>query len=211
MKKIIILFIVFFATHQLSARGLWRSTRFDLAAGISGKTEANTSISPEGVVNNSFQGNGALVFVGLGKHVNNGLWGEIRFSMQALEATQEISGTKVSNHAVVLMPMMLGVRQYFLHNVETGFQPSVFILGGLVAGFETRQEVGLITKTESHSESSLGAQVGGSVDILLTNWLSLQFGGAYLFMQDFSTPFNGQVNFDGWSASFGLSIFIGRQ
>jgi len=211
-KKRLLMIVILLGLLSVSyAQGLQRSTRLGFSFGILGEMNTISEVTPTGKVVNSFNGNGALISLNLAKHIHNGLWGEIQLGIHALEATSKVEGFKVSNHAVALMPIMLGFRTYFFHNLDTGFQPSLYLLGGPIIGTEAKQEVGWIVTNESHSETTFGAEAGATVDILFFSWFALQLGGGYTFMQDFSTPLNGQVNFNGWHAALGLSFFLGRQ
>ncbi len=149
--------------------------------------------------------------MGLGLHIRRGLWGDLKIEVQALEVTSEVPGYTTWNHAVALMPLMVGFRAYPLHREDTGFQPYVSVGAGPIIGVEATQKVGVVVINESHSETTIGANVGGGVDLLLTSWFGFEFSGGYTFMSDFSDPLGGETNFDGWDASFGICFFLGKQ
>ena len=123
----------------------------------------------------------------------------------------EINLGRETNHAVAIMPIMLGLRIYIFHGLDTGFQPYFLAAGGPVIAMEATQQVGLVTVNESHTETTVAAKLGAGVNILLMNWFSIDVSGGYMSMSDFSTPLNGTENFGGWNASFGFSFFLGRQ
>ncbi len=207
----LVLMASLFAAQVSFAGGLSRSTRISAKVGMMNKAEASSSVSAAGTVKNSYEGEGAFASVELGRHVAAGLWGDLLLGMHALEAKSEVNFWGTTNHAVAIMPIMLGLRTYIFHALDTGFQPYFLAAGGPVIGMEATQKVGLVTVNESHTETTVGAKLGAGVNMLLTNWFSIDVSGGYMFMSDFSAPLNGTENFGGWNASFGISFFLGRQ
>lgn len=195
----------------LTAAGLQRTTRFDFKAGFGDHAEASSVVSPIGVVSNSYESSSGVASMGLGLHIRRGLWGDLRIGVQALDVTSEVLGYNTWNHAVALMPLMIGFRAYPLHREETGFQPYFSAAAGPIIGVEATQKVGVVIINESHSETTVGANVGGGVDLLLTSWFGFEISGGYTFMNDFAKPLGGETNFNGWDASFGICFFLGRQ
>ena len=193
------------------ADGLRRTTRFDFKAGFGEHAEATSVVSPIGLVSNSYASSSGVASLGLGLHIRRGLWGDLKIGVQALEVTSEVLGYTTRNHAVALMPLMVGFRTYPLYREDTGFQPYVSVGAGPIIGVEAMQKVGIVVINESHSETTLGANIGAGVDLLLTSWFGFDFSGAYTFMNDFSKPLGGETSFNGWDASFGICFFLGRQ
>ncbi|NOY57507.1 MAG: hypothetical protein GXO75_01045 [Calditrichaeota bacterium] len=200
-----------FVAHSSFAGGLFRSTRISAKVGMMNQADASSSITAAGTIKNSYEGQGAFGSLEIGRHVAGGLWGDLSLGIHALEAKSEINFWGETNHAVAIMPIMLGLRTYIFHGLDTGFQPYFLAAGGPVIGIEATQKVGLVTVNESHTETTVGAELGAGVNMLLTNWFSIDVSGGYMFMSDFSTPLNGTENFGGWNASFGFSVFLGRQ
>jgi len=195
MKSRIIIFsiILLFVLIQLTiAQGLWRSKRLDVKAGITENAESRVTIAPTELVTTSFHSSGVSSSFGYGAHIQEGLWGDFRIEFRGLQAETKIGYLgKVSNHAVGLKPIMIGLRYYPFHDMDTGFQLFGFVSGG--------------------PETTLGGKFGGGVDFMLTNWLAIEVAGAYLSMQEFKQPLNGATQFNGWDVTFGLNLFLGEQ
>lgn len=199
------------AVSLSQAAELCRSTRVDFKVGFMDRAQANTTISPVGVVTNSYESSGGLASMGLGVKIRDGFWGDFSIGVRGLEVSSEVRNLTTFNHAVALMPFMVGFRAYPLYREETGFQPYLFAAGGPIIGAEASERVGYVTVVESHSETTMGANVGGGVDLLLTNWFAFEFSGGYTFMNDFAKPLGGETNFNGWDASLGLCFFFGKR
>ncbi len=205
--------ILIFVLSQITvAQGLWRSKRISLNTGLTDNAEAHVTISPTEVVTNSFQSSSVSSSFGFGAHIDEGLWGDFRMEFRGLQAETKIGHPgKVSNHAVGLLPVMIGLRYYLFHDMDTGFQPFIFASGGPIIGMEASNEVGVYIENEAHTETTLGGKYGGGVDFMLTNWLAIEVAGGYLSMREFKEPLNGSTKFNGWDVIFGISLFLGEQ
>lgn len=193
-------------------QGLERSTRINVNAGFGNNAESNATITQDGMVNSSFKGNGVHGALGIGKHIDSGLWGDFSFETRGMEGEAMVFNTnQVATHAVALMPIMVGLRYYLFQDIDTGFQPFFHVAAGPVIGAESSNEVGTNISHKAHTETTMGWKYGGGVDFMLTNWLAIEMAGNYLGVQDFKTPLNGATNFNGWSVSFGVCLFFGAQ
>jgi len=207
---VILLSIQLTLAHE--QQGLWRSTRINVNAGFGDKAESHATIINDDLVNTSFSGSGVHGALGIGKHIDSGLWGDFSLETRGMNGEAKVSfSDDVSTHAVALMPIMVGLRYYLFQDIDTGFQPFFHIAAGPVIGAESTNQVGTSISHEAHSETTMGWKYGGGVDFMLTNWLALEMAGSYLNMQDFKTPLNGATNFNGWSVSFGVCLFLGAQ
>ena len=215
MKTRIILLsiiLIFVISQITAAQGLWRSKRLDVKAGLTDNAEAHVTVAPTELVTNSFHSSGVSSSFGFGTHIDEGLWGDFRMEFRGLQAETKVGYLgEVSNHAVGLMPIMIGLRYYLFHDMDTGFQPFGYASGGPIIGMEASNEVGVFVENQAHTETTMGWKLGGGVDLLLTNWLAIEVAGGYLSMQEFKEPLNGATEFNGWDVTFGISLFLGEQ
>ena len=211
-KQIIFaLLFTLFITQAAFSAGLYRSTRINFNAGMMENMTAAVTTTPYGSVTTSYDGSGAVATLGFGTHITEGLWGNFRLGFHALEATNQVAWYGEINHTVGLAPIMVGFRNYLLSEYESGFQPYISVNAGPIIGVEATQKVGLVTITESHTETTLGSRLGAGVDFLFTSWFGLELDGGYIFMNDFKEAINGEDNYNGWDASFGITFFLGNQ
>lgn len=210
-KNIIIALLFIFAfAHLTFADGLYRSKRINLNAGLMEDMSANVTTMP-GHVETNVDGSGGVGTLGIGTHINESLWGEFRIGYHSIEAGTKTTWYGEKNHAVGLIPIMVGVRNYLLNEYDSGFQPYISLITGPVVGMEAKQEAGLVTTNETTTQTTFGSRVGGGVDFLFTSWFGIEFDGGYIFMNDFKEPLSGQDNYNGWDASVGITFFWGNQ
>ena len=215
MKKMILLSVMmvcaYYNSYACEYHGFNRTTRISGAVGIADQASAESRVTSSGNVTQSFNGGGVSSTFGLGMHIEDGLWGDFSMQARALEAETEINTAGVATHSAGVMPIMIGLRFYPFFDNPTHFQPFVFLQGGPIIAFEESNEVNWDVSSEAHTETTMGYQYGGGVNLLLTDWLAFDVTGGYLKMNKLKNPINGAERLDGWDLSFGLSLFWGRQ
>lgn len=207
---IIALLFTFFVAQSAFSDGLFRSKRINLNAGLMENMSANVTTTP-GYTESKVDGSGGVGTMGFGTHINESLWGELQIGYHSIDAGTQTTWFGEKNYAVGFMPIMVGVRNYFLYEYDSGFQPYISITAGPIIGLEAKQEAGLVTANETKKETTFGSKIGGGVDFLFTSRLGMELDGGYIFMNDFKEPLNGQNNYNGWNASLGITFFWGNQ
>jgi hypothetical protein len=124
------------------------------------------------------------------------------------EATSSVSTHGVSQRTSAVVPVLLGLRYYLGEpSAESIVRPFLSVGLGPFIGVEAKNETFL---QESHSETALGAQLGGGIDFLLSQSFKLGANAGYNLMTDFSTPVGARKNYNGPEFSLSIGIILGE-
>ena len=135
----------------------------------------------------------------------------VRFAGLVAEAGQSWGFSSVSQDAVVVMPVLFGVRyEYPLSSspIRPYFAASAgpYFLNG------SRQRVGVSgVAQEVGVQATLGTHLGGGVDFAIGKRFVIGASAGYHLIANFSEAIRGRKNFSGPELSVGLSFLWGRE
>ncbi|MGD8779496.1 MAG: outer membrane beta-barrel protein [Ignavibacteria bacterium] len=151
---------------------------------------------------------------------NNGFGGVIEYSYHfddiwafffnaggvAAKVEASIDHGDVSSEVSTVTPILMGAKLY-LNNYSNEIPIKPFIKAGLgiYMGNESKSEV--IT-VENHTESAVGAYVGGGVDFLLLPFLKATMQAGYNTITDFDRSIGGRLNYTGPEVSLGFGFLF---
>jgi outer membrane protein W len=122
------------------------------------------------------------------------------------EASSTISPMTVNQRASAIVPILLGVKYYFLSPAQDdAVRPFVSTALGVYIGSEASNT---IVTQNAHTETVYGGQFGLGLDFLLSNHFKMCVSARYNMMSDFSTPVGARSNYNGAEASIGIGYIF---
>jgi len=120
--------------------------------------------------------------------------------------TSNLNIKTLSTHTSTLVPIMTGLKYYFLNLSEDNpIRPYLFGSGGILIG--TESSVKLIS-IETHTESVIGANAGIGADIILGSLIKLHTCIGYNLFSDFKETVGNRKNYNGPEFSFGIGFMF---
>lgn len=196
---------------SVDAQDLFDRSRIELKLGLGMRANSGTSTSLQGVETDT-DASGMLGSIGYNKWIREEIAVTFSFGLLAVDVGTSVGSSGVETSTSLVMPAFLGVRYYMPASTYGGqFRPYVSAEGGPLIGFDTETEVGNVVQSGSSTAATIGARVGGGVDILAGNRFMIDLFGGYDLMADFGEPIGGQKNHSGWEFGVGFGVVWGGE
>ena len=212
-STILLCIVLLVWSAAVHASGLEKRSRIELRIGLwsqVGETQETTQVGLYGVETTAKSGGtlGALTYA---YWVQENLAVNFTLALLAVEASSRVGPLGVSQHAVSVFPVLLGVRYYLPKSTfKTSFRPYLAAGIGPYIGFEAKNEVGLQVVQDSRTMTSFGGYLGGGLDIQLGRYLMVGANVGYNLMMDFSESLGGRDNYNGPEFGVGVSLLFGK-
>jgi len=163
-----------------------------------------------GSVTNSVDASGVLGGISYDHRFQDNM--AFTFSTGGMLADLETKTTigKTTTETAVVAPILFGLKYYFLERIGgTTAKPFVNGAAGPFIGHQqkTEEEIGTVL-VESRSQTVIGGQLGGGIDIFMGRYFMMDVAAGYNFMSDFDEPIGGSRNYSGPEFNFGLSFIF---
>lgn len=203
------------------AKPLEKRSRIELRMGAwkqSGESRQGTFVTPY-LLETSVESNVPVIALSYGYWLQENLFVNFTLAVLAGQATARAGlGTSaqawslgVSQHAVGVLPILLGMRYYVPKPaLETSVRPYLELAAGPCFGFEAKNEVGRQIVQQSRTMSAWGSHFGGGLDVQVGRNFMLGAYAGYNFQTDFSEPLGGRENYSGPELGVGISLLFGK-
>ena len=154
----------------------------------------------------------------------------VRWTMLIAESDQNVGVLGISQDAVMVMPLLFGVR-YYWPLAPSPFRPYAVASAGPYFLQDTYQKVGIgqddreddeeddeeddreytgLLVQGGKAQATIGTYVGGGVDFAIGRYLMLGASAGYHLIANFAEPIRGRKNFSGPELSISLSLLWGK-
>lgn len=154
----------------------------------------------------------------------------VRWTLLIAEVEQNVGVLGISEDAVIVMPLLFGVR-YYWPLAPSPFRPYVVASAGPYFLQDIYQKVGIGQDDredereddeedereytgqlvqEVKAQATIGTYVGGGIDFAIGRYLMLGASAGYHLIANFSEPIRGRRNFSGPELSISLSLLWGK-
>jgi hypothetical protein len=207
-----LILVTLFATYSYAGDGLNGRSCIELSVGSAfwSQSSVSQSISVSGVRTTAKSGglSGALSY---SYWLQEDLSIHLSMGMFVGEASSSVDYSGVSQRASIVVPILLGLK-YYLPAPSPDSRVRSYLSGavGPFIGFEGKNNEGWLgISQEAHSETALGARIGGGIDFLVGRTFKLGVNVGYNLMTDFANPIGARKNFNGPDFSLGFGIVFG--
>ncbi len=129
----------------------------------------------------------------------------------AADVETEVALANVTTETAVVAPILLGMKFYPLKSSLNGpTRPFVGAAVGPFVGSQSRTTSGLFVANVERTEMSIGGQLLGGVDFVLSRKFMLGATVGYNIHKDFKEPICGSVNYGGPVLSIDFSFLFGK-
>ena len=144
----------------------------------------------------------------------------VRWTMLIAEVEQNVGVLGTSQDAVIVTPLLFGVR-YYWPLAPSPFRPYVVASAGPYYLKDAWLKVGIGQDVpnvdsgtgivqEARIQATIGTYVGGGVDFAIGRYLMLGASAGYHLITNFAEPIRSRKNFSGPELSFSLSLLWGK-
>jgi hypothetical protein len=184
----------------------------ELGIGLLSKVRSTTDVSSGNTITES-EANGFIGSITYTHWLEENVAVHITTGALDVDATTVVNGSDTFLEASTVVPLLFGIEvQPYGRAISDALRPYISASAGPYFGFTSDAYSGTSTCTESYSETTLGARVGGGVDLALSRYFSLGIGAGYHFVDDFNRRIGTETNYSGpdFSLSFGVVFGSGR-
>lgn len=133
----------------------------------------------------------------------------VRFAGLVVEAGQSWGFSGISQGAIVVMPLLFGVR--YEYPLSSPIRPYLAASAGPYFLNDSGQRVGVSGIAQGVGvQAALGTHLGGGVDFAIGKRFVIGASAGYHLIANFSEAIGGRKNFSGPEVSAGLSFLWGR-
>jgi outer membrane protein W len=204
LKRVVLLLVIsaFVSTYAQSQDPAMKGrSGLELNFGLWSGSNASTSVGMHGVgveiKNNAFFG--GILFT---HWVQEYLSVTLSAGLLAGKASSTVSLLSVTQQVSWVVPVLLGVRYYFLGSTAEGeVRPHLSVAVGPYTGSEVNSTV---LVQEARTETAFGWRLGAGIDFLVSDHFKLGADAGYNMMSDFSTSIGARNNYNGADFSIGI-------
>jgi hypothetical protein len=184
----------------------------ELGIGLLSKVRSMTDVSSGNTITES-EANGFIGSITYTHWLEENVAVHITTGALDVDAVTVANGSETFVEASTVVPLLFGVEiQPYGKAISHALRPYISASVGPYFGFTSDAYSGNSTCTTSYTETTLGARLGGGVDLALSRYFSLGIGAGYHFVDDFNRRIGTETNYSGpdFSLSFGVVFGSGR-
>ena len=208
---LIIASLIFCLSSTVLAQSLEKRHQIGLKVGwFNQVTDALTEVDITGVTT-SVKNNGPLGTVFYEHWLRENLALNIGIGGMIPDVSVSTGVTGVTTETANITQIFLGAKYYLPESTYgSNVRPFLSVSAGPVIGTINSIQAGLITATDSRTEATMGGNLGGGVDFILSRHFMLGSAVGYTLMSDFAESIGGSKNYSGPQFTISFGYLFGK-